>query len=179
MEVLEWIAKYWIEWVCLMISGGIVLATKHSIKVHKQIADQEWKEKEKNMCGKIINTIETEISRVETESKQEDVSIHAELDDIHSDIDNLKKDLERGQAINRSGLLSIQKKQFLAYCNELLEMDHYITVDEYEDFESEYATYKDLGGNHRGDALHDRVVDKVRVQMEKEAEERKNKKGDS
>lgn len=169
MDVLEWIAKYWIEWLCIMISGGIVFTAKRSIKMHKKIAEQEWKEKEKNMCGKIITTIENEIQRVESESKEEDVSIHAELDDIHADIDLLKKDLEKGQAINRAGLLSIQKKQFIVFCNELLESRHYITVDEYEDFEAEYAIYKDLGGNHKGDALHDRVIDKVKVQMEKEA----------
>jgi hypothetical protein len=50
----------------------------------------------------------------------------------------------------------------------LLGTGHYITVDEYEEFEADYATYKRLKGNHRGDALHDRVIDKVRAQMKAE-----------
>lgn len=119
--------------------------------------EEKWKEKEKNMCGKIITTIEEEIKKVESASKKEDEKIHCELDEVHSDIDNVS-----------SGVLSIQGKQFRDYCEYLLQAGHYITVDEYEEFESEYEVYKCLGGNHRGDALHDRVVDKVQAQMRAE-----------
>jgi len=34
--------------------------------------EEKWKEKEKNMCGKIITTIEEEIKKVESASKEED-----------------------------------------------------------------------------------------------------------
>lgn len=157
MEVLEWIAKYWINWLCALVAGGIALFAKHYVKLQKKSMEEKWKEKEKNMCSKIINTLETEISKVEVQSKEEDEKLQNELDQIHKDVDHME-----------SGILSIQGKQFRDFCEYLLGSGHYITVDEYEEFEVDYEVYKGLGGNHRGDALHDRVVDKVRAQMKAE-----------
>lgn len=157
MNVLEWIAKYWINWLCALVAGGVVLFAKHYVKLQKQALDDKWKEKEKNMCGKIIATFEDEIKEVEAKSKEEDNKLHEELNKVHNDVDNVSK-----------GVLSIQGKQFRDYCEVLLTSGHYISVDEYEEFESEYEVYKGLGGNHRGDALHDRVVDKVQAQMRAE-----------
>lgn len=157
MEVLEWIAKYWVNWLCALAAGGIALFAKHYVKLQKKQMEDKWAEKEKNMCGKIIRTLEEEIAKVETQSKDEDSKIHTELAKIHQDVDNME-----------SGILSIQGKQFKDFCEYLLETGHYISVDEYEEFEVEYDVYKGLGGNHRGDALHDRVIDKVKAQMKAE-----------
>ena len=157
MEVLEWIAKYWINWLCVLVASGITFFAKHYVKLQKQHMEQKWAEKEKNMCGNIICTLEEKIGAVEIQSKDEDIKLHEELDHVHSDLNTIN-----------SGILSIQGKQFKDFCRELLEKGHYITVDEYEEFEAEYEVYKGLGGNHRGDALHDRVVDKVQAQMHAE-----------
>ena len=157
MEVLEWIAKYWVNWLCMLVAGGIALFAKHYVKLQKKSMEDKWKDKEKNMCGKIISTLEEEIRKVDEKSNEEDKLIHAELDEIHVNLNTVE-----------SGVLSIQGKQFKDYCEFLLETGHYITVDEYEEFEYDYEVYKKLGGNHRGDALHDRVVDKVKTQMRAE-----------
>lgn len=157
MEVLEWIAKYWVNWLCALVAGGVALFAKHYVKLQKKHMEDKWAEKEKNMCGKIICTLEEQIQKVETKSKEEDEQIHGELAEVHKDVESITE-----------GVLSIQGKQFRDYCEELLETGHYITVDEYEEFEADYATYKKLKGNHRGDALHDRVIDKVRAQMKAE-----------
>ena len=160
MQVLEWIAKYWVQWLCALISGGVVLFAKHYIKMHKQIVEEEQKNKEKAICNKIIENFDEKIKTVEEQSAEEDARIRDELDHIHTEIDTVE-----------TGILSIQGKQFKDYCSKLLETGHYISVEEYEEFEAEYDVYKSLGGNHRGDALHDRVVDKVRAQMKAIAEE--------
>lgn len=157
MEVLQWIAKYWVEWLCGLVTGGVILLTKRYIKMQKQIAENKWKEKEKTMCSKIIANFDEKISKVEAQSQEGDNKLHKELDQIHHEVDNME-----------SGILSIQGKQFRDNCERLLQHSHYITVDEYEEFETEYEVYKELGGNHRGDALHDRVVDKVQTQMRAE-----------
>lgn len=154
MEVFEWIAKYWINWLCALVAGGVALFAKHYVKLQKKAMEDKWADKEKNMCGKIICTLEEEISKVEQQSKEEDCKINEELEHVKKEIDSIS-----------NGILSIQGKQFRDYCEYLLTTGHYITVDEYEEFESDYEVYKALGGNHRGDALHDRVVDKVKTQM--------------
>lgn len=157
MEVLEWIAKYWVNWLCALVAGGIALFAKHYVKLQKKAMEDKWADKEKNMCGKIICTLEEKIGAVEKQSQEEDNKIRVELDTVHAELNSVG-----------SGILSIQGKQFRDYCETLLQHGHYITVDEYEEFESEYEVYKNLGGNHRGDSLHDRVVDKIQAQMRAE-----------
>ena len=98
-DVLGWFASYWLNWVCGIIAAGVALFAKHYVKLQKQALDEKWKEKEKNMCGKIITTLEEEIQKVETRSREEDVKLHAELDHIHSEVDTME-----------SGILSIQGK---------------------------------------------------------------------
>ena len=155
MEILEWLGKYWLEWLCGLIATGVLFFAKHYIKIQRQVNEEKWKDKEKNMCGKIITTLEDRIQGVEDKSAAEDVIIHNELDEIHSEVDTIE-----------SGILSVQGKQFREMCEDLLKQD-YITVEEYEKFEEEYAVYKGLGGNHRGDSLHARVVAKVDKQNNK------------
>lgn len=155
MEILEWLGKYWLEWLCGLVATGALFFAKHYIKIQRQVNEEKWKDKEKNMCGKIITTLEDRIQGVEDKSAAEDVIIHKELDKIHSEVDTVE-----------SGILSIQGKQFREMCEDLLKQD-YITVEEYEEFEEEYAVYKGLGGNHRGDSLHARVVAKVDKQNNK------------
>lgn len=155
MEILEWLGRYWLEWLCGLVATGALFFAKHYIKIQKQVNEEKWKNKEKNMCGKIITTLEDRIQGVEDKSAAEDVIIHKELDKIHSEVDTVE-----------SGILSIQGKQFREMCEDLLKQD-YITVEEYEEFEEEYAVYKGLGGNHRGDSLHARVVAKVDKQNNK------------
>lgn len=155
MEILEWLGKYWLEWLCGLVATGALFFAKHYIKIQRQVNEEKWKDKEKNMCGKIITTLEDRIQGVEDKSAAEDVIIHKELDKIHSEVDTVE-----------SGILSIQGKQFREMCENLLKQD-YITIEEYEEFEEEYAVYKSLGGNHRGDSLHARVVAKCDKQNSK------------
>jgi hypothetical protein len=61
MDVWEWIAKYWINWACLLVATGIGIFAKHYVKLQKKALEEKWKEKEKNMCGKIICTLEEQI----------------------------------------------------------------------------------------------------------------------
>lgn len=159
-EILQWIGTHWVEWLFCLIGAGLAFFAKHYVQTQKKLQEEKWKDKEKNMCGKIICTFEEKIGEVEKKSAAEDNLIHQELDKIHTEVNNIE-----------SGILSIQGKQFRELCEQLLEQD-YITVEEYEDFESEYEVYKSLDGNHKGDALHARVVAKVDKQDNK-------KKGDS
>ena len=155
MEILEWLGKYWLEWLCGLAATGALFFAKHYIKIQKQVNEAKWKDKEKNMRGEIITTLENKIQNVEDKSAAEDVILHNELDKIHSEVDTIE-----------SGILSVQGKQFREMCEDLLKQD-YITIEEYEEFEEEYVVYKSLGGNHRGDSLHARVVAKCDKQKNK------------
>ena len=165
-NVLQWIAQYWVSWVCALIAGGIAIFAKHYISIEKKVAEEKWKDKEKNMCGTIITTFEDNLDEVRKNSSEREASIRNDLTTMHDEL--VKKDSEIKKDIGtlQDGILSIQGKQFRELCENLLEQD-YITVEEYEDFETEYAVYKGLGGNHKGDALHERVVAKYDRQKSK------------
>lgn len=155
MDILQWIVQYWVNWVCALVAGGVVLFAKHYIKIQKESLEAKWQEKEKNMCGKIICTFENKLQKIKSSAEEEDNKIHKELDTIHSEINTIE-----------SGILSIQGKQFRELCEKLLQKER-LTIEEYEDFEAEYDVYTGLGGNHKGDALHERVVKKYDAQNSK------------
>ena len=177
-DVLQWIAQYWVSWLCALLAGGVVFFAKRYISMEKKAAEEKWKDKEMNMCGKIITNFDEKIEEVKDNSTQKETKIYKEIDSLRKNLNekdnNIYTDLNSVHSeVNaiKSGILSIQGKQFREMCEELLEKD-YISVEEYQEFEDEYAVYKSLGGNHRGDALHARVVAKCDKQDNK-------KKGDS
>ena len=173
-SVLQWVAQYWVSWVCALIAGGVIFFAKRYISMEKKNAEEKWKDKEKNICGKIITNFDEKIGKVEESSIQKETKIYKKIDALRKDLNekdsNIYTDLNSVHSeVNaiKSGILSIQGKQFRELCVELLKKDS-ITIEEYEDFESEYSVYKSLGGNHRGDALHARVVAKYDKQSLKE-----------
>ena len=165
-EVLQWIGTHWVEWLFCLIGIVLTFLAKHHVKVQKELLEEKWKDKEKNMCGTIITTFENNLDEVRKNSSEREASIRNDLTTMHDEL--VKKDSEIKKDIGtlQDGILSIQGKQFRELCENLLEQD-YITVEEYEDFETEYAVYKGLGGNHKGDALHERVVAKYDRQKSK------------
>ena len=171
--VLQWIAQYWVQWVCALIAGGVILFAKHYISMEKQAAEEKWKDKEKNMCGKIIANFDEKITEVKENSNQKENKLYQKINTMRDDLTQkdttICEDLSSIHTeinIIENGILSIQGKQFREFCKELLKKET-ISIEEYEDFEEEYEVYKGLGGNHKGDALHARVVDKFKKQTEK------------
>ena len=154
MEVLEWIAKYWVNWLCMLIAGGIALFAKHYVKLQKAALEEKWKEREEKAKSEVMDRLIKEREDEVAVLREEDDRINKEIDSIFVAIENLN-----------TGILSIQGKQFRDMCEELLKPDHVITIQEYEQFEEDYAAYKGLGGNHRGDALHASVVEKFNKQL--------------
>lgn len=66
-----------------------------------------------------------------------------------------------------AGLLSVQRVSFEADCKRLLELDHIITVDEYQQISNDHDIYNSLGGNHNGDQLFALVDQKMKAHLEK------------
>jgi len=61
----------------------------------------------------------------------------------------------------KAGLLSMQGKEFKAECRKLLDENHQITLDEWEELDADHEAYNGLGGNHRGDQLFEMVKKKA------------------
>ena len=128
---------------------------RSTVKLIKKERDDEKKQLQEEM--KKYADKEREFAIQKAEALKADI---IEEHTISTEVDNQLKD-EIGHL--RLGVLSLQGKSFREECRHLLGKD-VITMDEYEEFEDDYAAYKGLGGNHNGDALHDRVVDKFSKQ---------------
>lgn len=152
--IIDFIVKYWLEFVFGLVTLAITTGVKHYFNLERKAYRDKWDAREKEMREEIISKLEEEISEVEKASKEADEHIQAEIKDINKKVKGLN-----------GGILSIQGKQFITECKALLEPNHIITSDEYEEFEMDYSAYKGLGGNHRGDALHDRVIEKFDKQL--------------
>jgi len=66
----------------------------------------------------------------------------------------------------KQGVLSMQGKVFKGDCRRLLEPNHIITEEEYEDIVADHKSYNGLGGNHLGDGLFKSVMNKWDTQVE-------------
>ena len=152
--MLDFIIKYWVEFVCGLVAAGIGVFAKHYVKLQKKALEDAWRRKEEAAKDEVIKKLEGELEEEISKSEEADEEMKEQIEGLSYLIDNLTQ-----------GVLSIQGKQFRDICLYLLDPDHIITIQEYEQFEEDYAAYKALGGNHRGDALHDRVVEKFTNQL--------------
>ena len=154
VKMLDYILKYWVAWVCGLVAAGIVAFFKRFWKLQKKALRDDLDKEAESLKKEVVEQFEDELHRCKAEIEAENKKQSADIEAISLQVESLE-----------IGILSIQGKQFRETCLALLEPDHMITVLEYEQFEEDYNAYKALGGNHRGDALHDRVVDKFDKQL--------------
>ena len=77
------------------------------------------------------------------------------IDLLEKSIENLKSrndSQDENITILKSGVLSLQRQQFIDYGKKLLAPDHIIIYDEFMYYIQLHKTYNNLGGNHEGDA---------------------------
>lgn len=159
-DFLNFLAKYWLEWLFGLIALGISFGAKHYVKLQKESWTRKWEERKNEAKDEVINKLEKEIREEAGKSEASDKRFEVELEVVQNNLENLT-----------IGILSMQGKQFRDECYTLLKDFHKITIEEYEQFEEDYKAYKNLGGNHRGDALHDRVVEKFNSQLTKKGDQ--------
>ena len=139
--MLEFITRYWVEVAFGLIIAGITWLFKRHLKLEKEHADAD---REKN---------KQEILNITREENQEQIN---RIQLLESELTALK-----------AGLLSVQGRMYREFCEQLLAEYDEIPIELFEQEEEDYATYKQLGGNHRGDSLHNAVVKKFNTQVSK------------
>lgn len=153
-RVLDIFIKYWVQWLCGLIATGVAVWAKHVIKLEKESVNKTKAERMKEIREEIVDELTEKINKVEQKSDENDRIMKEEIEVLSNNVENLT-----------IGVLSLQGKQFRDECIFLLNPDHFITIDEYQQFEEDYLAYKGLGGNHTGDALHNRIVEKFNNQI--------------
>lgn len=168
--MLEFIAQYWVEFAFGLIAGCIVFAIRsyYSSKQKLYIKEQE------DFKEDIINTINNDMKEQQKIFSEEDRHIENTISSLSGTIDKLDKNvsaiqhqmvIDNVQAV-KAGVLSMQGKIFKGDCRRLLDPNHKITEEEYEDIVADHKSYNALGGNHIGDSLFKSVMNKWNKQIE-------------
>jgi hypothetical protein len=171
--------KYWVEFLLgLIVTGGGFLL-KHHLKLVKAERLREQKE--------LILTMQEDNRKQIQEIMEDCVGIEDEIEErcrqAYSDFtDALIKDRESSKTedeklehyidavqaevgVLKAGLLSVQGKQFKDNCRTLLDSNHKISLDEWEEIDADHDAYNGLGGNHTGDHLYELVKKKAEKQL--------------
>ena len=149
--MLDWILKYWVEVAFGLVVSGITIFYKHFLKLRK---DEQIKGR---------NEFKEEIKQQMRQDFQEEFQRNRERDnEIFSALTNLNTRLDT----ITSGLLSVQRTSFENECKRLLDPEHIITIDEYQQLNSDHDIYHSLGGNHSGDHLFSLVEKKMQTQLQ-------------
>ena len=154
--MLDFIVKYWMQFGFGLIVAGLTALSKYFYNLYKKEKSHQKTEEQNNFYQEIKNAITAE--RVVTQNcldvnQQKSIECDQVLD---QKVSNLKEKIDMLQ----DGILSIQGRDFKSDCRALLQPDHEITLDEYEQIIEDHEVYNNLGGNHKGDELFDLVTHK-------------------
>lgn len=151
--MLDFIFKYWVEFLFGIIAVGITAFFKQFFAMYKK----EHARAQEELCTKLSKEITENFDKAHKEtlvaydlSQKDDKKLQTQIDFMQDEMKSVKK-----------GLLSVQGKQFKEECRRLLEDGHDITLDEFQELDTDHEAYNALGGNHNGDHLFDLVKKKV------------------
>ena len=138
--LLDFIIKYWIEFgFGLIIAGG-----GYFFKKYMKMREEEQNSERAKFYENLKKDMFSRYDVIEKESRDGDQELQKQLDAL------------------RKGILSMQKKEFIAECQALLDEDHEITLEEYQQCIEDHDAYNGLKGNHNGDSLFALVVQKAK-----------------
>ena len=138
--MLDFIIKYWVEFgFGLIVAGG-----GYFFKKYMKMREDEQNAERANFYENLKKDMFSRYDKIEKESENGDQRLQEQLDAL------------------RKGILSMQKKEFIAECQALLAEDHEITLEEYQQCIEDHDAYHGLKGNHNGDSLFALVVQKAK-----------------
>lgn len=138
--LLEFVIKYWVEFAFgLIVTGG-----GYFIRRYLKMRENEQNRERAKFYDNFKKDIFIKYDEIKKESKNGDLELQKQLD------------------LLRKGILSLQKKEFFKECQALLEEDHELTLDEYQQCIEDHDVYNGLKGNHRGDSLFALVEEKAK-----------------
>lgn len=158
--IISIIVKYWVEFLLGLVVAGGGFFVKRYLKLEQEDRRREQETYFTNLAKKMqednlkmIKSLqkEHEAMNQHTDDRYEEIREESKRDDevLENQIHSIEKELN----ILSKGILSIQRKEFLAECRKLLAEDHAITLEEWEELDNDHEAYNGLGGNHKGDEL--------------------------
>lgn len=120
--MVEFIVKYWVQFLFGLLIAGATALIKHHYSLLAKDIKRSIADREESMKETFFSTMEEKI-----------------------------KPLEKKIDLLTQGSLSLQRISLIRRCDMLLEKDHVITQEEWDDLNVRHDVYNSLGGNHDGD----------------------------
>lgn len=146
MEFWDIVAKYWLQFFLGGMGGIVTYLFKKYLKL---LQAEKLKQQEL-----FYTTLREEINASYNKAQDSNKELKEDILELSQQIQFLK-----------AGILSVQKKEFIANCRALLEDGKEITLDEYTRISADHEAYNQLGGNHEGDQIFSFVSKKFEGQM--------------
>lgn len=152
--MIDTIINYWVVAACGLVAAFFTWLIRYIIRNENKKFQELLETREEKAKEAVICKLQKEIDEEVNKSNNSDKAINADIESLKISVNNLTR-----------GLLTVQGKEFKEDCRILLDPDHEITIDEYEDIVEDHEAYNGLGGNHRGDSLFRSVMKKWNSQV--------------
>lgn len=119
--------------------------------MHKKEQAEGRRKFKEEIKKEVKDSIKEEFQEEFEKNENRDNQITTTLQDINNAIKTITQ-----------GLLSVQRRSFKEDCEHLLDPEHVITLDEFQQITNDHDTYNALGGNHTGDQLFKLVEEKAK-----------------
>ena len=158
-DVMQFIGRYWLQFLLGAIATGLGIVAKHIWSLLKK----ERKEKRLAEFTDLKKELFSKMTVCSEANAKADEEIKQSISDLGNTVTNIQ-----------TGLLSVQGKQFQLDCIHLRDGVTIISDEEFRKISDDYAAYKALKGNHFGDIVYKQVSDKYEAQQKKKLEEQIN-----
>lgn len=180
--IVLFIQKWWLEFLLGGIGVALTAVARHYFKMAKDAKINEENSKKQafkeELNAEVKSLIKEVRDQVHAEIEQESKQVREEMAEYETNDGERITSLEKRANILedtlnavvssldaiKEGLLAVQGHEFRNKCRKLLSQDN-ISLDEYEQLESDHLAYNGLGGNHKGDSLFDQVKTKYYAQL--------------
>lgn len=186
--LLDFIIKYWTEFLFGIVAAGILAGGKYIWMLFKNRLKDSLEEQITSITGVITKRMSETDEKLEaknTNLTQQIGELQADMKIMQQEIQKNKNDenliekkidtLEDNLNTLKGGILSLQRKEFKEECRKLLNQKEAITYEQYTMLQREHTIYNSLGGNHEGDQLFKlvsmRYANTNAVQTEKKGEQ--------
>ena len=133
---IEFLAKYWLTILFGLIAAWLGKKLNH----YKQLLDKEKEDQKKKESDNLIA-------------------------DVKKYVDETFKETEESHKKLYKAVLDVQQKQFQRDCQEYLNLDRELSLEEFKNLYTDYDIYTSLGGNGIGSMLFEKVEEKYSNQL--------------
>ena len=186
--LLDFIIKYWTEFLFGIVAAGILAGGKYIWTLFKN----RLKDSLEEQITSITDVITKRMSETDKKLEAKNTSLTQQIGELQADMKIMQQEiqinkndenliekkidtLEDNLNTLKGGILSLQRKEFKEECRRLLNQEEAITYEQYTMLQREHTIYNSLGGNHEGDQLFKlvsmRYANTNAVQTEKKGEQ--------